>query len=143
MALAQLGFAVFVLDARGTPVLDCEARDATWGPNFGSADVVAADHATAVKQLAARYDFLDPERVGIYGHSWGGYYTVRLIAQRPDVFKVGVSSAAMHDNYAANLSYDPWFGLPAESRLPTNSSKIIPLRLRLEGTVANGGAVIN
>ncbi|WP_292541019.1 DPP IV N-terminal domain-containing protein [Mesorhizobium sp.] len=115
MAVAQLGFAVFVLDARGTPLLDRAARDATWGPNFGSADVVAADHAAAVKQLAAKFDFLDPERVGIYGHSWGGYYTIRLMAQRPDVFKVGVAIAPCNDNYAYYFSHDRWFGLASES----------------------------
>lgn len=114
MALAQLGFAVFVLDARGTPLLDRAARDATWGPKFGSADVVAADHAAAVKQLAAEYDSLDPERVGIYGHSFGGYYTVRLMAQCPDVFKVGVALAQSTDNYMYSFRHDRWYGLPSE-----------------------------
>ncbi|MER9965106.1 S9 family peptidase [Mesorhizobium sp. M0045] len=133
MALAQLGFAVFVLDARGTPLLDRAARDATWGPNFGSADVVAADHAAAVEQLAAKYDFLDPERVGIYGHSWGGYYTVRLMAQRPDVFKVGVASAQTSDNYAYFLNHDRWFGLSSEFPESYQAQLNYPLAARIEG----------
>ncbi|GLR92152.1 S9 family peptidase [Bradyrhizobium iriomotense] len=133
MALAQLGFAVFVLDARGTPLLDRAARDATWGPNFGSADVVAADHAAAVKQLAAKYDFLDPERVGIYGHSWGGYYTVRLMAQRPDVFKVGVSLAESSDNYMYFFRCDRWYGLPSEFPETYQSQLNWPLAAQIKG----------
>ncbi|WP_176480225.1 MULTISPECIES: DPP IV N-terminal domain-containing protein [Mesorhizobium] len=133
MALAQLGFAVFVLDARGTPMLDRAARDATWGPNFGSADVVAADHAAAVKQLAAKYDFLDPERVGIYGHSWGGYYTVRLMAQRPDVFKVGVASAQASDNYSYYFNHERWFGHPSEFPESYQPQLNYPLAAQIEG----------
>lgn len=133
MALAQLGFAVFVLDARGTPLLDRAARDATWGPNFGSGDVVAADHAAAVKQLAAKYDFLDPERVGIYGHSWGGYYTVRLMAQRPDVFKVGVASAQTSDNYAYSFGHDCWYGLPSEFPESYQPQLNYPLAAQIKG----------
>ncbi|RWB65937.1 MAG: S9 family peptidase [Mesorhizobium sp.] len=133
MALAQLGFAVFVLDARGTPLLDRAARDATWGPNFGSADVVAADHAAAVKQLAAKYDFLDADRVGIYGHSWGGYYTVRLMAQRPDVFKVGVASAQTSDNYAYCFDHDRWYGLPSEFPESYQAQLNYPLAAQIEG----------
>lgn len=133
MALAQLGFAVFVLDARGTPLLDPAARDATWGPNFGSADVVAADHAAAVEQLAAKYDFLDPERVGICGHSWGGYHTVRLMAQRPDVFKVGVASAQTSDNYLYYFSNDRWYGLPSEFPGTYRAQSNLPLAAQIEG----------
>lgn len=133
MALAQLGFAVFALDARGTPLLDRAARDATWGPNFGSADVVAADHAAAVEQLAAKYDFLDPERVGIYGHSWGGYYTVRLMAQRPDVFKVGVATAPCNDNSAYFFSHDRWLGLPSEFPDSYQRQSNYPLAAQIKG----------
>lgn len=135
MALAQLGFAVFVLDARGTPLLDRAARDATWGSNFGSADVVAADHAAAVEQLAAKHDFLDPERVGIYGHSFGGYYTVRLMAQRPDVFKVGVASAPTSDNYAYSFTHDRWYGLLSECPESYKPQLNYPLAARIQGRI--------
>ncbi|MER8390029.1 DPP IV N-terminal domain-containing protein [Mesorhizobium sp. M1380] len=133
LALAQLGFAVFVLDARGTPLLDRAARDATWGPNFGSADIVAADHAAAVEQLTAKYDFLDSERVGICGHSWGGYYTVRLMAQRSDVFKVGVASAQTSDNYLYYFSNDRWYGLPSEFPESYRAQSNLPLAALIEG----------
>lgn len=133
LALAQLGFAVFILDARGTPLLATAARDATYGENFGSADVVAADHAAAIHQLANRFDFLDAERVGIYGHSWGGYYTIRLMAQRPDVFKVGVATASCNDNYAYSFSHDRWFGVPSESPASYQAQLNYPLAAQIEG----------
>ncbi|WP_292234964.1 alpha/beta fold hydrolase [Mesorhizobium sp.] len=133
MAMAQLGFAVFVLDARGTPLLDCAARDATWGLNFGSSEVVAADHASAVKQLAAKYHFLDPERVGICGHSWGGYYAIRLMAQRPDVFKVGVAIAPCNDNYAYFFENDRWLGLPSECSESYQAQLNYTLAAQIEG----------
>lgn len=131
-ATAQLGFAVVQLDARGTPLLPREARDATWGRNFGS-DVVAADHAAAIKQLAQRYDFIDAERAGIYGHSWGGYYVVRAMAQRPDVFKVGVSSAGSHDNWALDYEHDRWFGMPQQLPDTYLLQSNFPLASRING----------
>ncbi|WP_196232118.1 S9 family peptidase [Rhizobium etli] len=133
MALSQLGFAVFVLDARGTPLLASAARDATYGQDFGSPDVVAADHAAAIQQLSDRYDFLDAERVGIYGHSWGGYYTIRLMAQRPDLFKVGVATAPCNDNYAHSFSHDRWFGLPSELPESYQVQSNFPLAAQIEG----------
>lgn len=133
MALAKLGFAVFVLDARGTPLLDRDARDATWGQNFGSADVVAADHAIAVKHLTAKYDFLDPERVGIYGHSWGGYYTVRLMAQLPDLYKVGVAISGTSDNYAYFVEHDRFYGLPSEFPESYKAQLNYPLADQIKG----------
>jgi len=96
LAVTHLGLAVFVLDARGTPLLPRAARDATWGEAFGSG-VVAEDHAAAVRQLAASHKGFNPDLVGVYGHSWGGYFTVRLMGQRPELFKVGVAGAGSHD----------------------------------------------
>lgn len=49
-----------------------------------------------------------------FGHSFGGYYTVRLMAQRPDVFKVGVALAESSDNYMYSFRHDRWYGLSSE-----------------------------
>lgn len=112
-ATAELGFVMFELDARGTPLQERAARNATWGREFGS-EVVASDHEAAVRQLAERYDFIDADRAGIYGHSWGGYYTVRAMAHRPETFKVGIASAGSHDNYLYSYEHSRWFGTPQE-----------------------------
>lgn len=92
-ALAALGFAVVVLDARGTPFRSREFQSSTYG-NF--IDPALDDHATVIRQLAERYKELDVRRVGIYGHSFGGYASARAMLRHPDLFSVGVSSAANH-----------------------------------------------
>lgn len=93
MALAQLGFAIMIVDGRGTPLRSQSAQDL----GFGSHDVNLEDHVAAIKQLAARYRFIDLERVGIYGHSAGGYSAVHAMLEHPELFKVGVASAGSHD----------------------------------------------
>lgn len=93
-AMAALGFAAFVVDGRGTPLRSREFHDAAYAPNFADAGI--DDHVAVVQQLAARFPMLDPERVGIFGHSFGGYASVRAMLRYPKVFKVGVSSAGIH-----------------------------------------------
>ncbi|MEO0419406.1 MAG: prolyl oligopeptidase family serine peptidase [Pseudomonadota bacterium] len=112
-ATAQMGFAVLRLDSRGTPLRDPAFRDATFGRNFASR-VVADDHAAAIRQLADRFSTIDPDRVGIYGNSWGGYYAARMMAQQPETFKVGVAAAGSHDNYLYPFEHDRWFGLRSD-----------------------------
>ena len=51
-----------------------------------------------IKQLARRHSFIDIDRVGIYGHSGGGFASTDAILRYPDFFKVAVSSAGNHDN---------------------------------------------
>jgi dipeptidyl aminopeptidase/acylaminoacyl peptidase len=56
------------------------------------------DHVSALRQLAGRHPFLDLERVGIYGHSGGGFASTGAILRYPDVYKVAVSGSGNHDN---------------------------------------------
>jgi dipeptidyl aminopeptidase/acylaminoacyl peptidase len=58
-----------------------------------------------MKELASRYPFIDIEKVGIWGHSGGGFATAAAMFRYPDVFKVGIAESGNHDN----LSYeDDW-----------------------------------
>ncbi|RJG22044.1 S9 family peptidase [Paenibacillus thiaminolyticus] len=59
-----------------------------------------ADHVAAIPQLAERYPFIDPKRVGIWGVSGGGYGSARAILTYPDVYSVAVSGAGNHDQRA-------------------------------------------
>ena len=99
-ALAQLGYIVVTLDARGTPERSKAFHDTVYG-NWGRHEV--ADHAAAIQQLAQRHSFIDLDRVGVWGHSWGGYFTIRALAQAPEVFHAGVASAPGADPYDAIL----------------------------------------
>lgn len=55
------------------------------------------DHVLAIKDLARKFSWIDVDRVGIYGHSAGGYDTGRALLGFPDFYKVGVASSADHD----------------------------------------------
>jgi len=93
-ALAALGFAVAVVDGRGTPLRSKAFQDAGYGER---ADVCLDDHVAVLKQLCERDRTLDGRRIGIYGHSAGGYTSARAILRHPDVFKVAFSSAGSHN----------------------------------------------
>ncbi len=94
-ALAQLGFVVVEVDAMGTNLRSKAYHDA-WYANMHDNGI--PDHVTAIKQLAARYPFLDLDRVGIYGHSGGGLASTDAMLSYPDFYKVAVSSSGNHDN---------------------------------------------
>ena len=65
-----------------------------------------------MKQLAERFSWIDIERVGIYGHSGGGYATAGAMFHYPDFFKVGVSQAGNHDNRVYEDDWgEKWQGL--------------------------------
>lgn len=99
-ALAELGFVVIQLDHLGTPGRSKAFHDNYYG-NFG--DNGLPDHVAAIKQLAARYKFIDLDRVGIFGHSGGGFASTDAILRYPDFFKVAVSGAGNHDNRSYNI----------------------------------------
>jgi dipeptidyl aminopeptidase/acylaminoacyl peptidase len=99
-SLAELGFVVIQLDHLGTPLRSKAFHDNYYG-NFG--DNGLPDHVGAVKQLAARYKFIDLDRVGIYGHSGGGFASTDAILRYPDFYKVAVSGSGNHDNRSYNI----------------------------------------
>jgi len=94
-ALAELGFIVFTVDAMGSPLRSKAFHDAYYA---NMTDNGIPDHISALRELAARYPQMDLDRVGIYGHSGGGFASTDAILRYPDFFKVAVSSAGNHDN---------------------------------------------
>jgi dipeptidyl-peptidase 4 len=94
-ALAELGFIVVLIDALGTPFRSKDFHTHWYGE---MSDNGLEDQVIAMQQLADQRDYIDLERVGIYGHSGGGYATAAAMFQYPEFFKVGVSSAGNHDN---------------------------------------------
>jgi dipeptidyl-peptidase-4 len=110
-ATAELGFVGVVLDGRGTSRRGRAFRYAFAGTEdvFGS-----ADHRAAIENLAKRHRFIDPERVGITGASFGGYATVRAMLLNPGFFDVTVSHVGPHDfrRMGPGLTVDRFFGIP-------------------------------
>ena len=83
--LAQAGFIVISVGQRGN-----------------MRDYPLADHKYAIEQLAMRYNYIDIDKVGIHGHSGGGFMSTAAMCQYPDFFKVAVSCAGNHDNNIYN-----------------------------------------
>jgi dipeptidyl aminopeptidase/acylaminoacyl peptidase len=94
-ALAELGFVVVQIDGMGTPGRSKAFADAYYG-RMG--DNTLPDQIAGMRELAQRYPFIDLDRVGIWGHSGGGFATAAAMFRHPDFFKVGVSQSGNHDN---------------------------------------------
>jgi dipeptidyl aminopeptidase/acylaminoacyl peptidase len=98
--LAQFGFIVVTVGNRGG-----HPDRSKWYHNYGYGnlrDYGLADKKVAAEQLAQRHPFIDIERVGIYGHSGGGFMSTAAMLVYPDFFKVAVSSAGNHENNIYN-----------------------------------------
>lgn len=96
MALAQFGMVVVTVGNRGG-----HPDRSKWYHNYGYGDLRdygLEDKKVAVEQLANRHPFIDQDRVGIYGHSGGGFMSTAAMLVYPDFFKVAVSSAGNHTN---------------------------------------------
>ena len=106
-ALARLGFAVVVTDGRGTPGRSSAFRDAGY-PEFTQVGV--EDHVAVIRQWAELKSEMDPERVGIYGWSWGGTFTAQAILSRPDFYDVAVSGAGVYDYAAIYPGFEAFTG---------------------------------
>jgi dipeptidyl aminopeptidase/acylaminoacyl peptidase len=94
-ALAELGFVVVALDGMGTPGRSKAFADAYYG-NMG--DNTIPDQVAGMKELARQYAFIDIDKVGIWGHSGGGFATASAMFQFTDFFDVGISESGNHDN---------------------------------------------
>ena len=98
--LAQAGFIVITVGQRGG-----HPSRSKWYHNWGYGnmrDYPLADHKYAIEQLANRHSFIDIDKVGIHGHSGGGFMSTAAICQYPDFFKAAVSCAGNHDNNIYN-----------------------------------------
>ncbi|MFB0981749.1 MAG: DPP IV N-terminal domain-containing protein [Alteromonadaceae bacterium] len=94
-AIAELGFIVIEIDALGTPGRSKAFHDFYYG-NMGDSGI--PDQVSAIQQLAKKYSWIDATRVGIWGHSGGGFASTRALLTFPDFYKVAVSQAGNHDN---------------------------------------------
>jgi len=103
MSLAQLGFIVVNFGHRGGSPMRNQFYH-----SFGYSDLrdyALADDKYGIEQLADMYDFIDITRVGIYGHSGGGFMSTAALLTYPEFYKVAVSSSGNHDN---NIYNRPW-----------------------------------
>ena len=101
--LAQFGMIVVTLGNRGG-----NPDRSKWYHNYGYGDLRdygLDDKKAILEQLADRHDFIDLDRVGIYGHSGGGFMSTAAMLVYPDFFKVAVSSSGNHNNDVYNRNW--------------------------------------
>ncbi len=121
--LAQFGFVVVTLGNRGG-----HPARSKWYHNYGYGDLRdygLADKKAAVEQLADRHSFIDRHKVGIQGHSGGGFMSTAAMLVYPDVFKVAVSSAGNHENNIYNRWWSEKHHGVQERILPTGDTTFV------------------
>ena len=117
-ALAELGFAVVEIDGMGTPWRSKKFHDAYFG-DMG--DNTLPDQVAGMKDLAAKYPWIDLPRAGVWGHSGGGYATAGAMFHYPEFFKVGISESGNHDNRNYEDDWaEKWQGLLEKKGETTN-----------------------
>ena len=102
-ALAELGFIVVTIDGRGTPFRSKAFHDFAYA-NFKDGGALQ-DHITGLKRLAVTRPYMDLSRVGVCGHSGGGFAAARAILLYPDFYKVAVAAAGNHDQRGNNAGW--------------------------------------
>lgn len=123
--LAQLGFIVIQIGNRGgSPQRSQEYQGFGY---YNLRDYALADKKAGIEQLAARHKYIDLDRVGIYGHSGGGFLTAAAMLLPPynDFFKVGVSESGNHDNNIYNQNWsEQYHGLKVVAKAPGRGATV-------------------
>lgn len=94
-ALAELGFIVVLIEGSCNPGRSKAFHDACYGQMSTN---TLPDQIGGLRQLAQKYSYMDLDRVGIWGHSGGGFATATALFQYPDFYQVGISESGNHDN---------------------------------------------
>jgi len=112
-SLAELGFVVVCIDGMGTPFRSKAFHEFYFG-NLG--DNTIPDQVAGMKELAAKYPWIDIDRAGMYGHSGGGNATAAAMFNYPDFFKVGIAESGNHDqrDYEDDWA-EKWAGLEVKN----------------------------
>jgi dipeptidyl-peptidase-4 len=112
-ALAELGFIVVCIDGMGTPWRSKAFHEAYYA-DLG--DNTIPDQMAGMKELAAKYPWIDVDKAGMYGHSGGGNATAAAMFHYPEFFKVGIAESGNHDqrDYEDDWA-EKWSGLEVKN----------------------------
>lgn len=114
-SLARLGFVVMVVDGRGTPGRGKAFHDACY-QNLGQCAGID-DHEAVIRYLCKQYSFIDRERIGVWGHSGGGYAALHCLVDKPHLYKAAVSAAGNHLQELYLAEWSERFMGPYDDRL--------------------------
>ena len=134
-ALAELGFIVVMVEGTSNPHRSKSYHDMNYG-NMG--ENTLPDQITTIRQLAQRYP-IDTNRVGIWGHSGGGFATAAAMFRYPDFFKVGISESGNHDNRNYEDDWgERYNGLVENSNYEAQANQTIAKNLKGKLMLAHG-----
>jgi len=113
LMLSQMGYIVVSVDNRGTPA----PRGREWRKSiYGKIGVLNGADQAAAAQAIAKWPFVDPQRLGVWGWSGGGATTLNVMFRTPDVYKMGMSVAPVTDlRYYDTIYQERYVGLPQEN----------------------------
>jgi dipeptidyl aminopeptidase/acylaminoacyl peptidase len=136
-ALAELGFVVVIIDGTCNPDRSKSFHDVCYG---NMADNTIEDQISGLKQLSAKYKFLDLTKVGIWGHSGGGFATADAMFNYPDFYKVGISESGNHDNRNYEDDWgERYIGLMQGDNYEKQANQIYAKNLKGKLLLAHGG----
>jgi dipeptidyl-peptidase-4 len=111
--MADDGYIYISLDNRGTPAPKGREWRKSIYRNIGRINI--KDQAMAAKEIL-KWNFVDPDRIAVWGHSGGGAATLNLLFQYPDIYKTGISLAAISNQLTYdNIYQERYMGLPQEN----------------------------
>ena len=106
--------------------------------NWGQFEI--DDHAGAIRQLGERLPYMDLDRVGVMGASWGGHFTFRAMTQAPDLYKVGISEVPGYSSRRFTL-YEVYLGMPQENKAAYDAADALALAPLLKGELLQVGGI--
>jgi dipeptidyl-peptidase-4 len=130
--LTQQGYLVMSIDNRGTP----QPRGRDWRKIiYRQIGILAsADQAAALKAVLKKWDFVDPERVGIWGWSGGGQMTLNALFRYPELYKMGIAVAFVSDQRLYDTIYqERYMGLPQDNPEGYKNGSPITFAHQLQG----------
>ena len=119
-AIAELGFIVVMVDGMGTSFRSRAFEDVCYR---NLKDAGLPDHIAWIKAAAAKYPYMDTDRVGIYGCSAGGQESTTAVLFHPDFYKAAYSACGCHDNRMDKIWWnEQWLGYPVGDQYKESSN---------------------
>lgn len=134
LMLTQRGYVIVSIDNRGTPA----PRGDAWRKSvYRKIGIIASqDQAAAARQIIDTWDFIDPERIGIWGWSGGGSMTLNMLFRYPDIYKTGMSVAPVTDQRLYDTIYqERYMSLPDDNEEGFREGSPITFAHQLEGNL--------
>ncbi|MGZ3944668.1 MAG: DPP IV N-terminal domain-containing protein [Mucilaginibacter sp.] len=136
VALTELGFVVVEIEGTSNPLRSKSFHDMSYG---NMAENTLPDQVAGIRQLAQKYAYIDTNRVGIWGHSGGGFATACAMFRFPDFFKVGITESGNHDNRNYEDDWgERYDGLVTNSNYEAQANEIYAKNLKGKLMLAHG-----